>query len=192
MAQPASRSDTGDFEALLAPELDRAYGVALRLARNGPDAEDLVQDAALLAFRGFATYQQGTNFRAWFTRILMNAFLSSKRRKRPEDDAAPLEDDLPNAWIQRQAHGGELSLAVIGGLEAEAVQRAVDNLPEEFRTAAALYFIQDMSYQEIAETLGIPIGTVRSRLHRGRALLQKQLWHLAQDHGIVPRTAERS
>lgn len=192
MAQPAPRSDTGNFESLFAPELDRAYGVALRLTRNGADAEDLVQEAALLAFRGFATYQQGTNFRAWFMRILMNAFLSSKRRKRPEDDAASLDDELPNAFIQRQASGAELSLAVIGGLEAEEVQRAVDALPEEFRTAAALYFIQDMSYQEIAVALGIPIGTVRSRLHRGRALLQKRLWKLAQDHGIAPRATEHA
>lgn len=182
---------TAEFEALLEPELDRAYAMALRLSRNQADAQDLVQEAALLAFRGFGTFRRGTNFRAWFLRILMNSFLSTKRRRRPEDDAAPLSEELPNAYIQRQAHDGELSLAVIGGLEAGQVQQAVDLLPEEFRTVSALYFIQDLSYQEIAETLAIPIGTVRSRLHRARALLQRQLWAMAQDHGLVPRNMER-
>lgn len=182
---------SGDFEALLRPELDRAYGMALRLARNAADAEDLVQDAALQAFRGFRTFQRGSNFRAWFLRILMNTFLSARRKRRPEDHAAELTEDLPNAYLQRHTPSGDVALRVIGDLEAAEVQRAVDELPEEFRTAAAMYFIQDLSYQEIADMLRIPIGTVRSRLHRGRALLQKQLLVLAQDHGFLPRELER-
>lgn len=196
----AAAAPTGpaSFEALLEPVLERAYGTALRLTRDPADAEDLVQEAALLAFRGFATFQPGTNFRAWFLRILMNAFLSSRRRKRPEDAAVPL-DDLPNAYLQRQAHAaarqgalpadaapGDVAREVIGRLEADAVQAAVDALPEDFRVVAALYFLQDLPYQEIADMLKIPIGTVRSRLHRGRALLQQRLWRLAQDHGLAP------
>jgi RNA polymerase sigma-70 factor (ECF subfamily) len=183
--------------------LERAYATALRLTRNGADAEDLVQDAALLAYRGFGTFEKGTNFRAWFLRILMNAFLSSRRKHRVEDDAVSL-DDVPNAFIQRQAHelvkadaapaglaGADVARAVIGGLETEQIEAAIDALPDEFRAVAALYFLQDLPYQEIASLLAIPVGTVRSRLHRGRALLQKRLWETARDHGLVPARGER-
>lgn len=186
-----------EFEALLAPILDRAYATALRLTRNAADAEDLVQEAALLAYRGFGTFERNTNFRAWFLRIVMNAFLSSRRKHRVEDSAVSL-DDLPNAFIQRQAHelikgqepadgttASDVARNVIGKLESEQVEAAIDALPEEFRAVATLYFIQDLPYQEIADLLHIPVGTVRSRLHRGRALLQKRLWQLALDHGLV-------
>jgi RNA polymerase sigma-70 factor (ECF subfamily) len=199
MASPEPSTGTqAEFEALLAPVLDRAYATARRLTRNTADAEDLVQEAALLAYRGFATFERGTNFRAWFLRILMNAYLSSKRRQRPEDTAMSL-DDLPNALMQRRAHelvaasgpadpaaASSLVRGVLGRLETEQVESAIDSLPEDFRSAAALYFLQDLPYQEIAEILGVPIGTVRSRLHRGRALLQQKLWALAVDHGLVP------
>lgn len=188
MAQASG--DSSEFEALLSPVLQRAYGVALRLTRNATDAEDLVQDAALLAFRGFRTFDRGSNFRAWFLRVLMNTFLSSLRKKRPEREAEPL-DEIPNAYIQRRAIGlkqppDDVARSIIEGLETEEVQRAVDELPAEFRASAALYFVEDLSYRQIADILGIPIGTVRSRLHRGRALLQRRLWRLAQDHGLVP------
>jgi RNA polymerase sigma-70 factor (ECF subfamily) len=191
-----------EFEGLLGPILDQAYRVALRLTRNPADAEDLVQEAALLAFRGFGQFQRGTNFRAWFLRILTNAFLSGRRRQRPEDHAVAL-DDVPAAYLQRRAHesvsaahpdpagpsGADLARDVLGRLEAEQVAAAIDALPEEFRVAAVLYFLQDLSYQEIASILDVPIGTVRSRLHRGRALLQRRLWELAVDHGLVPERA---
>ena len=201
MAESAATTGTrGEFEALLQPALARAYATARRLTANAADAEDLVQDAALLAYRGFRTFQHGTNFQAWFLRILMNAFLSSKRRHRVEDAALSL-DDLPNAWIQRQAHetvkadpspasASDVAKSVVGRLETAQVERAIDALPEEFRTVAALYFIQDLPYQEIAGLLGVPVGTVRSRLHRGRALLQKRLWEIGVDHGLVPSLKE--
>jgi RNA polymerase sigma-70 factor (ECF subfamily) len=186
-----------EFSALLEPALGRAYGVALHLTRNPADAEDLVQEAALLAYRGFGTFQRGTNFRAWFIRILTNAFLSAQRKQRPEQHAVSLED-APNALLQRRAHeqltgespvnalrGGDLVRAVVGKLETDQVSMAIAALPEEFRAVASLYFLDDCSYQQIAEMLDIPVGTVRSRLHRGRALLQQKLWRIAQDHGIV-------
>ena len=156
--------DKPEFERLLEPHLARAYATALRLTRNPSDAEDLVQDAALLAFRGFKTFEHGTNFRAWFLRVLMNAFLSAKRKHRPEDQAVSL-DDLPSAYIQRQAHevvtaapeaqqsGSDVVRSVIGKLETEQVDAAIDALPEEFRDVATLYFIQDLPYQEIADLL---------------------------------------
>lgn len=187
-----------EYESLLAPVLDRAWATARRLTRNDADAQDLVQDAALLAWRGFASFERGTNFRAWFLRIMMNAFLSGRRKHRVEDTAVAL-DDLPNAFIQRKAHElipaaeaapgqgpADLARAVLDHLESEQVEAAIDALPDEFRTVATLYFLQDLPYQEIATMLGIPVGTVRSRLHRGRALLQRSLWQVAADHGIVP------
>ncbi len=187
------------FEALLAPVLERAYGVALRLTRDPADAEDLVQDAALLAFRGFHTFERGSNFRAWFLRILTNAFISGTRRRRVEDTAVPL-DAPPNAWMQRQAQAllredtaapvheaaGDVVRSVLGRIAADEVAAAIDALPEEFRVVSTLYFVEDLSYQAIADIVGIPVGTVRSRLHRGRALLQQRLWRLAADHGIIP------
>jgi RNA polymerase sigma-70 factor (ECF subfamily) len=186
-----------EYEALLEPVLGRAYATARRLTRNDADAEDLVQDAALLAYRGFDTFERGTNFRAWFLRVLMNAFLSGKRKHRVEDTAVAL-DELPNAYMQRQAHeivsaadiaeagtGTDLARSVMDRLEGEQVAAAIDTLPEEFRVVATLYFVQDLPYQEIADVLSIPVGTVRSRLHRGRALLQKQLWQVARDHGFA-------
>ena len=201
MAQSPAAGTRDEFEALLQPVLARAYATARRLTANAADADDLVQDAALLAFKGFRTFERGTNFQAWFLRVLMNAFLSSKRRHRVEDGAVAL-DELPNAYIQRQAHEtvkaadaspaapSDVAKHVVAKLESEQVERAIDALPEEFRTVAALYFIQDLPYQEIADLLGIPVGTVRSRLHRGRALLQKRLWELGVDHGLVPAHQE--
>ena len=184
-----------EFEQLLSPVLDRAYGVALRLTRDPADAEDLVQDAALLAYRGFRTFRRGTNFRAWFLRILANAFISSRRRKRPEDEAVSI-DEPPNAYLQRQAVAlgragttpedpADLVRTVLGRLAADEVAAAIDALPEEFRVVSVLYFLEDLPYQAIADALGIPVGTVRSRLHRGRALLQQRLWRTAVDQGIV-------
>ncbi len=194
----ADAATRDEFEALLEPTLDRAWGTARRLTRNDADAEDLVQEAALLAYRGFKGFQRGSNFAAWFLRILMNAFLSSRRRQRVEDGAVSL-DDLPNAWVQRRTHelvrspeapagigASDLARTVIGQIEEEEVEAAIDSLPEEFRIVSALYFLQDQPYQSIAELVGIPVGTVRSRLHRGRALLQKRLWEIALDHGLVP------
>ncbi len=183
---------------MLEPVLGRAYALALHLTRNPADAEDLVQDAALLAYRGFGTFEAGTNFRAWFLRILTNAFLSGQRKKRPEQAAVSL-DDPPNAFLQRQAHervgdqpladrravAGDLAKSVVERLDAAAVSQAIEELPDEFRAVSSLYFLEDLSYQQIAATLEIPVGTVRSRLHRGRALLQQRLWRLAEDYGLV-------
>ncbi|MBI4542526.1 MAG: sigma-70 family RNA polymerase sigma factor [Gemmatimonadetes bacterium] len=196
MAQPTRDAQRAtEFEALLEPILAGAYGLALQLTRNRADAEDLVQEAALLAFRGFEGFERGTNFRAWFFRILTNTFLSGRRKRRPEAEAVPFED-VPVAYMQRQAReiasaeqAGDLVRAVLGKLETEEVTAAIEALPEEFRLVAALYFVRDSSYQEISEILGIPVGTVRSRLHRGRRLLQKRLWQIAQDHGLVAGAA---
>jgi RNA polymerase sigma-70 factor (ECF subfamily) len=184
-----------DFESLLAPVVDRAYGTALRLAGNRDDAQDLVQEAALLAFRGFHTFAPGTNFRAWFLRILVNCFYASARRRRPEQSLEGLEEEAPLVHLYVQTYhngmhgpGRDPAREVLDRIEGEDVARALESLPEEFRVACTLYFMEDLSYQEIADVAGVPVGTVRSRLHRGRKLLQKRLWQAALDAGLSATT----
>ncbi|HJU87944.1 MAG TPA: sigma-70 family RNA polymerase sigma factor [Gemmatimonadaceae bacterium] len=186
------RDRTVEFETLLAGVVDVAFGTALRLTMNRQDAEDLVQEAALLAFKAFGGFEPGTNFKAWFFRILTNAFYSSRRRKRPEHALDDL-DDVPELYLYTRTaeaglHGQETDPAkvTLGRMAADDIARALASLPDEFRMVATMYFMEDFSYQEIAEMLGIPVGTVRSRLHRGRKLLQMRLWELAVDQGLVP------
>ena len=179
------------FEALLTPLLEAAYGTALRFTRNPADAEDLVQDAAYLASRGFKSFEAGTNFKAWFFRILTNAFYSKYRRQKREGTQVELED-TPELYLYCQTAAAGLhdvtpdpAAILMDRLDSEAVTRAIDSLPDEYRVVATLYFMQDLQYQDIAAVLQVPVGTVRSRLHRGRRLLQKALWTIAEERGIV-------
>jgi RNA polymerase sigma-70 factor (ECF subfamily) len=181
----------GEFEALLAPILPMAYGTAVRLTRDRTEAEDLVQDAALLAFRGFGSFERGTNFKAWFFRILTNAFYS-RHRKEKHERANLSTEDVPALYLySRTAEAGLLSQdpdpasALMDHIDTEQVTEALDALPTEYRVVATLYFIEDFSYQQIAEVVGCPVGTVRSRLHRGRRMLQKALWQIAEERGIT-------
>ena len=182
-----------DFKSLLEPVLEPAYRTAYHLTRNEADAEELVQEAALLAFKGFSRFKPGTNFKAWFFTILRNRFISTYRKKQREIKTVELED-APELYMYSKsvesglsAQTSEPAKHVIEQLDAEQVATALSELPMKFREAATLYFTQDMSYHDIAEVLGVPVGTVRSRLHRGRKLLQKKLWHLAEDYGLVPQ-----
>ena len=179
-----------EFEALFSPILQMAYGTAVRLTRNRTDADDLVQEAALLAFRAFGTFQRGTNFKAWFFRILTNAFYSRHRKEKHEKGNLST-DDVPALYLYHKVTEAGLSgsdsdpaSAIMDRLDADRVAEALDTLPEEYRAVATLYFIDDLSYQQIAGVLQCPVGTVRSRLHRGRRMLQKALWDVAMERGI--------
>jgi RNA polymerase sigma-70 factor (ECF subfamily) len=181
-----------EFEALFRPIVGMAYGTAVRLTRDRTEAEDLVQDAALLAFRAFGSFQAGTNFKAWFFRILTNAFYS-RHRKNKHERANLSTEELPALYLYGKTqeiglHSQEVdpATALMDRLDSEHVAEALDQLPTEYRVVATLYFIEDFSYQQIAEVVGCPVGTVRSRLHRGRRMLQKALWRVAQERGIVP------
>ncbi len=187
-------SATASFEAQLTPLLDRAYAAAWHLTRNTVEAEDLVQEAALLAWRGYAGFRPGSSFRAWFLRILTNKFISDYRTARRRGGVVDL-DDVPEFSLWQ--HGREAGLMAPGSdpageltrrLTADQIAAALDQLPEDYRVAAVLYFVEDLSYQEIAEILDVPVGTVRSRLHRGRRLLRKELWSLAHAAGLVTAT----
>ena len=195
-AATPSSSTPARFEALLAPLLDSAYGTALRFTRNRADAEDLVQEAALLAFRGFKTFEPGSSFRAWFFRILTNCFYSQYRKRKRQGTEIEL-DDTPELYLYCQtaaiglhARTDDPAAMLVSRLDNELVEAAIAALPDEYRVAATLYFMQDFSYQEIAEMVGVPVGTVRSRLHRGRRLLQKALWVIAEERGIVSTLTE--
>jgi RNA polymerase sigma-70 factor (ECF subfamily) len=185
-----------EFENLLIGMLEAAYRLAFRLTNDKQDAEDLVQEAALRAFRFRHSFQRGTSFKAWFYRIVVNQFYTSTRRKKNTTTSLDdLTDAHENFLYSRSADAGLLrpdadpSAGVLSRMAEDDVARALAALPDEFRTVSTLYFIDDLSYQEIADILGIPIGTVRSRLHRGRHMLQKQLWHVAEELGIVPSPA---
>lgn len=182
---------TAAFEAELLPVLDRAYGLAYSLTHDRADAEDLVQEAALLACKAFAQFKPGTNFKAWFYKILVNVFYGQLRKQRRQGESIDL-DSLPSLYLYGKT--AELGLqgqtddpagALLARLDAESIVTALEGLPEEYRVACSLYFVQDFSYEEIARTLDVPLGTVRSRIHRGRKLLQQRLWAIAEERGIV-------
>jgi RNA polymerase sigma-70 factor, ECF subfamily len=177
-----------EFVPLLEPLLDPAYRLALHLSRNAADAEDIVQDAALLAFRHFTKFEIGTNFKAWFFRILVNRFYSRFRGAGTLATA-----DVGHEWPLHAAHGDggcfsridDPGVIVQARIESEMISAAIDRLPADFRAVCVLYLIQDLSYRDVAEFLDIPVGTVRSRLHRGRRILQVELRQLAQERGFL-------
>jgi RNA polymerase sigma-70 factor (ECF subfamily) len=169
--------------------MDALYGVACRLTRNPTEAEDLVQDALVKAMRAREQFQAGTNLKAWLFRILTNTFINKYRRGGLErsvlegPDADPLADGWVSASTMRSLRDPE-QIALLPIVEGE-VRRALDALPPEFRLAVVLCDVEEFSYEEIADIMGCPIGTVMSRLHRGRKLLQKSLYAHALAMGIV-------
>jgi len=179
------------FESNLEPILGVAYGVALHLTRKPEDAEDLVQETVVKSFCGFHTFQAGTNFKAWFLRILTNAFFKRCKKQRREPEMVEMEEDsalfLYNQTCEAGLHeaNNNPGAALLRKMDAEHIAAAMAELPVEYRVVAALYFMDEFSYQEIAEIIDCPVGTVRSRLHRGRRKLQKLLWRVAEEQGIV-------
>ena len=186
-----------EFQALLVEVLPTAYGYALRLTRNRADAEDLVQDAALRAFRAVATFEPGTNFKAWIFRILTRCFWANHRRRQRRPHTVDF-DDTPDLYLFARSaehglpwQGDDPARTLIDRLGTERVAEAIGQLPEEYGVVCTLYFMEDFAYHEIADVLEVPVGTVRSRLHRGRKMLQKALWHVAEESGIVTELTER-
>lgn len=187
--EPAQAQE--EFEVVFLPIAAMAYGTAVHLTRDRTEAEDLVQDAALLAFRAFGSFQPGTNFKAWFFRILTNAFYSRHRKAKHERKNLGIDDPPPLYLYGKAAEigldGQDPAAAMMDRFDSQQVSEALDALPEEYRVVSTLYFMQDFSYQQIADMVGCPVGTVRSRLHRGRRMLQKSLWRVAEEYGILAR-----
>ena len=188
-SQVDNPKDSDGFTEECLAHLDAMYGVACRLTRNPTEAEDLVQDALVKAMRARHQLLVGTNLKAWLFRILTNTFINKYRRGGLErslfegPDADPLADGWVSASTMRQLRDPE-QIALLPIVEGE-VQRALDALPAEFRLAVVLCDVEEFSYEEIAEIMGCPIGTVMSRLHRGRKLLQRSLYSHALAMGII-------
>jgi RNA polymerase sigma-70 factor, ECF subfamily len=184
-------ADRVEFAGQAMEHMAGLYSAALRMTRNPSDAEDLVQETYLKAYRSFGSFEDGTNLRAWLYRILTNTYINAYRAKQRRPDEQDL-DDIEDLYLYRR----------IGALESAAASRsaedqlmdlftdgevkdAIEALPETFRIAVYLADVEGFSYKEIAEMLDIPIGTVMSRLHRGRKAMQKALYEYASARGLL-------
>lgn len=188
-ASSAQRDAEFAREAL--PWIDDVYRFALSLTRDEADADDVVQETYLRAYRSWHTFIPGTDCRRWLFTICRNVFLRSRERQRPTVD---LEDGEQDAL----AAGSVYAAARENGYDdiyarldiGPALREAIDELAEPFRSAVLLVDVEDLSYESAAEVMGVPIGTVRSRLFRGRRLLQEKLASLAAEYGLTPASAE--
>jgi RNA polymerase sigma-70 factor (ECF subfamily) len=176
------------FERDAVPLLSGMYSSALRMTRNPSDAEDLVQETFLRAYRGFSGFREGTNLKAWLYRILTNTFINSYRKRQREPQTVP--DDNVEDWylydrLAAQSSTASAEATVLDSMPDEDVRAALDALPEGYRMAVVLADVEGFSYKEIAEILDIPIGTLMSRLHRGRRALEKALWERTRERGLV-------
>jgi len=189
----AERDDFADQAMQFAPQL---YSAAMRLTRNSADAEDLVQDTYLRAWRSFNTFQDGTNLRAWLYRILTNSFINKYRAKQRRPDETGM-DNIEDLYLYKR-----MSTLDNGSRSAEdtmfelftddEVKQALETLPENFRLPVLLADVEGFAYKEIAEMLEIPVGTVMSRLHRGRKQMHKLLYDFASERGLITSGAGSS
>jgi RNA polymerase sigma-70 factor (ECF subfamily) len=170
------------------------YTAALRMTRNPSDAEDLVQETYLKAYRAFGGFQEGTNLKAWLYKILTNTFINSYRAKKRRPEESDL-DDVEDLYLYRRLGGLEAATAgrsaedeVLDHFTDDDVKAALEALPEQFRMAVLLADVDGFAYKEIAEILDVPIGTVMSRLHRGRKALQKALLEFGIERGLATRS----
>ena len=194
MADPSpvglTEADKERFQVETLPLLDSLYGAAMRMTRNPADAEDLVQETMLRAYRAFDRFEPGTNLKAWLFRILTNAYINTyrKRQREPKKVSADELDDF-DLYQELKNHDPQFSetpeTLVLDQLVDSDILEAIEDLPEQFRLAVVLSDVEGFSYAEMAEIMDVPMGTVMSRLHRGRKALQKRLWELARDRGIV-------
>lgn len=191
MAGGAPHERRAEFEAVALPHMGALFNLAVSLTRNRRDAEDLVQETYLRAFRFFDSYSPGTHIKAWLFRILRNTFINRYRaaKVRPEEVdfdkiEAAYEQTVDEAFLRSRRPPSPERIVMDGVLDEE-VQRAIDGLPEEYRSVVLMALAEEMSYREIAAALAIPLGTVMSRLHRGRRMLQASLLEYVKRKGIL-------
>ena len=177
------------------PYMDQLYGAARRMARNAADAEDLVQETYLRAYKGYDRFAEGTNLRAWLFRILTNLFINEYRRRKRRPDEVDL-GDTDTLYMYRGLGGAELARRsrsaedeMLDGVTSAEVRHAIESLPDAYRVAVLLADVEEFAYKEIAEILDVPIGTVMSRLHRGRKKLREALQEYVQTRGLVAGNA---
>jgi RNA polymerase sigma-70 factor (ECF subfamily) len=190
-------ADQATFAEQAMPLMDGLYGAAMRMTRNPADADDLVQETYLRAYRGFGGFKEGTNLKAWMYRILTNTYINQYRKKKRRPDESDI-DDVEDLYLYRRLGG--LAGATAGRSAEEElfeqitdsnIKEALEALPEQFRMAVLLADVEGFAYKEIAEILDVPIGTVMSRLHRGRKGLQKHLYEFGLERNLLPDDAQR-
>ncbi len=178
-----------DFEAATMPFVDPLFNTAFRLTRNAQDAEDLVQETYLKAYRHYDKFQEGTNLKAWLFKIMKNSFINNYRKKQrvpPQSDFADLEGSLESRVIEDAVSRiKDPEEEFLESIVDEQVQTALDSLPADYRMAVVLADLENFSYKEIAEILDVPVGTVMSRLYRGRKQLEAAMLDYARDHGYL-------
>lgn len=176
-----------DFNEEIIPHLDALYNFGLRLTSDPNDAEDLVQDTIVKAYRFFSSYEKGTNAKAWLFRILKNSYINNYRKK-SKKPAEVDYDEVATFYETIRAERTEtsdLEDKMFRELIDDELSQALDNIPEDFRTVVLLCDVEDFTYEEIANMLDVPIGTIRSRLHRGRNLLKAELMEYASKRGYA-------
>lgn len=182
-----TRKKHNEFEQEALPHMDVLYNFALRTTGNEADARDLLQETYLKAYRFWEKYEKGTNIRAWLFRIMKNSYINRYRKETKEPDTVDY-DEIENFYNSIRAESTDtnnLEKKLFGNLLGDEVAKALESLPEDFRTVVILCDIEGLTYEEIAEFVECPIGTVRSRLHRGRKLLQATLYEYAKSQGII-------
>ena len=183
----STRKKHEEFDAEALPHMHVLYNFALRTTGNQDDARDLLQETFLKAYRFWDKYEKGTNIRAWLFRIMKNSYINRYRKETKEPDKVDYEDieNFYNAIRAEHTDPNDLQAKLFDNLLGDEVARALESIPEDFRTVVILCDIEGLTYEEIAEFVEVPIGTVRSRLHRGRKLLQAKLLDYAKAQGFL-------
>jgi len=178
-----------DFELEAIPHMHALYNFALRMTGNADDAHDLVQETYMKAFRFFDKFEKGTNCKAWLYRIMKNSYINLYRKEAKEPEKVDYEkvEEFYNTVKSSSTDANDLEEKIFGNLFDDQVTEALQSLPEDFRTVVILCDIENFTYEEIAQFIEAPIGTVRSRLHRGRKILQKKLFEYARDRGYTAK-----
>ncbi len=185
-------ADQATFAEDAMPLMDGLYSAAMRMTRNAADAEDLVQETYLKAFKAYERFETGTNIKAWMYRILTNSYINAYRKKQRRPDESDI-DDIEDLYLYRRLGGAESAVLsrsaedeLLEMFGEDEVKLALEDLPEHYRMPILLADVEGFAYKEIAEILDVPIGTVMSRLHRGRKQLQKRLYSFAEEHRLLP------
>lgn len=176
-----------EFEAEALPHMDLLYNFALRTTGDPDDAQDLLQETFLKAYRFWDKYEKGTNIRAWLFRIMKNSYINRYRKETREPGKVDFEEveNFYDSIRDESKETSDLQQRMFGDLLGDEVTSALQELPDDFRTVVILCDIEELTYEEIAEFLNCPIGTVRSRLHRGRKMLQARLHRYARKRGLL-------